>query len=78
MIEEIDGDNKKESTDYELTDCPVDKDIDVFDGGGIATPEVFEQIKKALHLSYDVDFAIIRGYGIGIKGHQSDAIGSYS
>lgn len=53
---------------YNLEDCPVDEDIDVFDGGGIATPEVFNQIMKGLGLNYPVEFAIIRGYGIGIKG----------
>lgn len=46
----------------------MDDDIDVFDGGGIATPEIFGQIQKGLDLNYPVEFAIIRGYGIGIKG----------
>ncbi len=53
---------------YNLEDCPVDEDIDVFDGGGIATPDVFNQIMKGLGLNYPIEFAIIRGYGIGIKG----------
>ncbi len=60
--------NPTSRIDYELEDCPVDEDIDVFDGGGIATPEVFGQIQKGLGLNYPVEFAIIRGYGIGIKG----------
>jgi|GEM_PF-1949419 len=54
--------------DYELVAYPFDGDIDVFDGGGIATPQVFSQIKKELELNYPAEFAIIRGYGIGIKG----------
>lgn len=53
---------------YNLIDYHFDDDIDVFDGGGIATPKVFEQIKKELGVKYPVEFAIIRGYGIGIKG----------
>jgi hypothetical protein len=40
----------------------------VFDGGAIATPRVFNQIQNELGLNYPVEFAIIRGYGIGIKG----------
>jgi hypothetical protein len=65
-LEEKDEEGK--TTEYTLEDCPVDDDIDVFDGGGIATPEVFGQIQKGLGLYYPVEFAIIRGYGIGIKG----------
>ncbi|MBW7572487.1 hypothetical protein [Caproiciproducens faecalis] len=53
---------------YDLVDYHFDDDIEVFDGGGIATPKVFEQIKSVLELHYPVEFAIIRGYGIGIKG----------
>jgi hypothetical protein len=60
--------NTTSKTIYKLEDCPVDEDIDVFDGGGIATPDVFNQIMKGLGLNYPVEFAIIRGYGIGIKG----------
>ena len=40
----------------------------MFDGGAIATPRVFNQIRQELGLDYPVEFAIIRGYGIGIKG----------
>lgn len=60
--------NTSTRMEYELEDCPVDEEIDVFDGGGIATPEVFGQIQEGLGLNYSVEFAIIRGYGIGIKG----------
>jgi hypothetical protein len=68
-IEEVKEEgNATTEIDYELEDCPVDEDIDVFDGGGIATPEVFDQIQKGLGLTYPVEFAIIRGYGIGVKG----------
>ena len=68
-VEEKDEEgNTTSKIEYTLEDCPVDDDIDVFDGGGIATPEVFEQIQKGLGLNYPVEFAIIRGYGIGIKG----------
>ncbi|MFL0194848.1 hypothetical protein ACJDU8_04560 [Clostridium sp. WILCCON 0269] len=58
----------KERTNYNLIDYHFDDNIDVFDGGAIATPEVFRQIKKELDINYDVEFAVIRGYGIGIKG----------
>ena len=57
-----------EQVNYKLVDYSFDKDIDIFDGGAIATPQVFWQIQKKLKLDYDVEFAIIRGYGIGIKG----------
>lgn len=64
--------NKKgeleDTVDYDLLDYHFDDDIDVFDGGGIATPKVFEEIELNLELHYPVEFAIIRGYGIGIKG----------
>src|SRR5665648_371957 len=58
----------KDQVDYNLVDYHFDHDIDVFDGGAIATPKVFNQIQKELGLDYPVEFAIIRGYGIGIKG----------
>lgn len=58
----------KDQVDYNLVDYHFDDDIDVFDGGAIATPKVFNQIQNELSLNYPVDFAIIRGYGIGIKG----------
>jgi len=51
-----------------LVDYHFDDDIDVFDGGAIATPKVFNQIQKELRLDYPIEFAIIRAYGIGIKG----------
>jgi hypothetical protein len=60
--------NKKDQIDYNLVDYHFDDDIDVFDGGAIATPKVFRQIEKELGVNYSVEFAIIRGYGIGIKG----------
>lgn len=53
--------------EYSLEDYDFEGEIDVFDGGGIATPEVFEQIGQTLKRN-DIDFAVIRGYGIGIKG----------
>jgi hypothetical protein len=67
-IIEIEEGNETKSIEYSLIDYHLDDNIDVFDGGGIATPEVFKQIKDALNLSYDAEFAIIRGYGIAIKG----------
>lgn len=62
---ELDG---KTIVDYQLVDHHFDDEIDVFDGGAIATPQVFSQIQTALKINYPVEFAIIRGYGIGIKG----------
>lgn len=68
-VEETDEEgNTSSKIVYTLEECPVDEDIDVFDGGGIATPEVFNQIQMGLGLTYPVEFAIIRDYGIGIKG----------
>lgn len=58
----------KELVDYKLVDYHFDDNIDVFDGGAIATPNVFSQIERELDIDYPVEFAIIRGYGIGIKG----------
>ncbi|MFZ3101844.1 MAG: hypothetical protein WA113_06520 [Desulfitobacteriaceae bacterium] len=58
----------KDQVNYNLVDYHFEDDIDVFDGGAIATPKVFNQIQNELKLDYPVDFAIIRGYGIGIKG----------
>lgn len=60
--------NEKTIVDYKLVDYHFDDNIDVFDGGAIATPSVFSQIQKELKVKYSVEFAIIRGYGIGIKG----------
>jgi len=57
-----------DQVNYKLVDYHFDNDIDVFDGGAIATPRVFNQIQNELGLDYPVEFAIIRGYGIGIKG----------
>lgn len=59
---------ERERINYNLIDYHFDDDIDVFDGGAIATPKVFRQIEHELKINYDVEFAIIRGYGIGIKG----------
>lgn len=67
-----------ERMEYELIDYHFDtnkKDedggtvdtLDVFDGGGIATPTVFKNIGNSLGRT-DVEFAIIRGYGIAVKG----------
>ena len=58
----------KDQVNYNLVDYHFDDDIDVFDGGAIATPRLFNQIQNELGLDYPVEFAIIRGYGIGIKG----------
>ncbi|SDL23843.1 hypothetical protein [Natronincola ferrireducens] len=64
-----DEEGKEESIiDYNLVDYYHDKEIEVFDGGGIATPQVFKQIQRSLKINYPVEFAIIRAYGIGIKG----------
>ncbi|MBK5242628.1 hypothetical protein [Clostridium sp.] len=60
--------NEKEQINYNLVDYHFDDDIDVFDGGAIASPKVFRQIEKELNVNYDLEFAIIRGYGIAIKG----------
>lgn len=60
--------NKKDQVNYNLVDYCFDDDIDGFDGGAIATPRVFNQIQNELGLDYPVEFAIIRGYGLGIKG----------
>ena len=62
------NDEERERVNYNLIDYHFDDDIDVFDGGAIATPKVFRQIEKELNINYDIEFAIIRGYGIGIKG----------
>lgn len=63
--------NKKgeesEKIDYKLEDYHFDDMIDIFDGGGIGTPKVFESIGKTLRRN-DIEFAIIRGYGAAIKG----------
>jgi hypothetical protein len=63
-------DNKgkeKNKVNYDLVDYSFNNDIDVFDGGGIGTPEVFNKIGETLNRK-DIEFAIIRGYGIGVKG----------
>ncbi|SFH10576.1 hypothetical protein SAMN05660649_03889 [Desulfotomaculum arcticum] len=60
--------NMVDQINYKLVDYHFDQEIDIFDGGAIATPKVFKQIRKELKLDYPVEFAIIRGYGIGIKG----------
>lgn len=67
QIEDKKG-NMVDQINYKLVDYHFDGEIDVFDGGAIATPKVFKQIRKELKLDYPVEFAIIRGYGIGIKG----------
>jgi len=66
-------DNEVDRTNYNLVDYHFDDKIDIFDGGAIATPNVFDQIRKELKLDYPVEFAIIRGYGIGIKGTGNGA-----
>lgn len=60
--------DEKTLVDYKLVDVHFDDKVDMFDGGAIATPDVFLQIQKSLKLDFPVEFAIIRGYGIGIKG----------
>jgi len=67
QVKDKNGD-MKDQVNYNLVDYYFDDDIDVFDGGAIATPRVFNQIQNELGLDYPVEFAIIRGYGIGIKG----------
>lgn len=59
---------EKTLINYKLVDVQFDDKVDMFDGGAIATPDVFFQIQESLKLDYPVEFAIIRGYGIGIKG----------
>lgn len=67
--------------DYELIDYHFDTnkkddegnltyedEIECFDGGGIATPGVFENIRKAMGVDYPIEFSIIRGYGMATKG----------
>ncbi|MSU01381.1 hypothetical protein [Tissierella pigra] len=68
-----------DKVDYELVDYhfdtnkrdkngdPIDE-IECFDGGGIATPEVFESIRKSMGVDYPIEFSIIRGYGMATKG----------
>lgn len=60
--------NSVDIVDYNLVDYNFNDQIDVDDGGGIASPGVFEQIKANLQIKYPVEFAIIRAYGLGIKG----------
>ena len=67
QVKDKNGD-MKDQVNYNLVDYYFDDKIDVFDGGAIATPRVFNQIQNELGLDYPVEFAIIRGYGIGIKG----------
>lgn len=78
-IELNDKGEEVEKVDYELIDYhfdtnkiddegnPVDE-LEVFDGGAIATPKVFESIQKSLGADYPIEFSIIRGYGMAIKG----------
>lgn len=56
-----------EKVDYDLIDLHFNDEIDIFDGGAIATPKVFESIGNTLKRN-DIEFAIIRGYGMAIKG----------
>lgn len=80
-VKNIDKDgNEKTSLDYNLIDYNFDtnksdKDgnaidvMDIFDGGGVASPKVMDLIgRKLLPIRTDIDFAIIRGFGIAIKG----------
>lgn len=64
------GEITKEPTiEYDLEDYDFNGDIDVFDGGGIATPSVMDTIGQSFEKKRtDIDFAIIRGYGTAIKG----------
>jgi len=60
---------QKTGVDYDLIDYEFDDELEVFDGGGIATPEVMDTIGRSLiNTRTDIDFAIIRGFGIAIKG----------
>lgn len=59
--------NVKTGVDYNLIDYQFDGELDIFDGGGVATHKVMDAIGKSLGRN-DVDFAIIRGFGIAIKG----------
>jgi len=64
-----DNEMEVEKIKYNLVDYTFDGKIDVFDGGGIATPRVFDDIGQTLEKKRnDIDFAIIRAYGLGIKG----------
>lgn len=64
-----DNEMESEKIKYNLVDYTFDGKIDVFDGGGIATSKVFDDIGQTLEKKRnDIDFAIIRGYGLGIKG----------
>ena len=69
---------KVDKVDYELIDYHFDtskrdekgdpiNEIECFDGSGIATPKVFESMGKSLGRG-DIEFSIIRGYGLAIKG----------
>ncbi|WP_425446652.1 hypothetical protein [Dethiothermospora halolimnae] len=69
MIEKIDY----ELVDYHFDTKKIDEDgekideIEAFDGGGIATPKVFNSIGNSLKRD-DIEFAIIRGYSNAMKG----------
>ncbi|MBZ9635525.1 hypothetical protein [Clostridium sp. FP1] len=61
------GGKEKTGVDYDLVDYKFDGKLDIFDGGGIATHKVMDSIGRTLGRD-DIDFAIIRGFGIAIKG----------
>lgn len=82
-IESITTDEEGKETrtvDYELTDYLFDTsktdengrtidEIEIFDGYGIGTPKVFEEIGQSLDKKRnDIEFAIIRGYSNATKG----------
>ncbi|NRT78140.1 hypothetical protein [Clostridium beijerinckii] len=59
----------KEKVTYSMEDYEFKGKIEVFDGGGIATPTVMDAIGQSFNKTRnDIDFAIIRNYGLGIKG----------
>lgn len=58
----------KQVVDYRLEDYNRNENVDRFDGGGIATPKVFQSIQQTMKVDYDIEFSIIRAYGLGIKG----------
>lgn len=77
---EVENENGEKQIKYSMYEYEFDTDkldengkaidkIDIFDGGAIATAKVFKQIGESLDKKrYDIDFAVIRGYGNGIKG----------
>lgn len=71
-----------ESVDYDLVDYHFntieneDDEIEIYDGCGLGTPKVFDNIGKEFGRT-DIDFAIIRTYGNATKGliNKMDILG---